>query len=167
MDHGRRLGASATPLALRRTTELLRWEEIVAEVDQDGQGEQVASAITPEGVLLTFDGVTNSLAEFLASGGVCQSGFFPAGPPTGAALAEIQAYCAQFLVPDTSGYQRPAPDANGYVGPSKEYYSYDGYVAPGFEYQVGSSCFDPALSRCKSSGEIQLEYLKEQGLLGD
>ena len=44
------------------------------------------------------------------------------------------------------------------MGPSREYYSYEGYVEPGFEYQVGSECFDPALGRCKTSGEIQSEY---------
>lgn len=61
-----------------------------------------------------------------------------------------------------NGYQRPAANANGYVGPSEEYYSYKGYVQPGFEYQVGSECFDPALGRCKSSGEVQSEWLQLQ-----
>ena len=61
-----------------------------------------------------------------------------------------------------NGYQRPAANANGYVGPSEEYYSYNGYVQPGFEYQVGSECFDPALGRCKSSGEVQSEWLQLQ-----
>lgn len=58
-----------------------------------------------------------------------------------------------------SGYQKPDVDENGYVGPSKEYYGYSGYVAPGFEYQVGSECFDVTLGRCKTSGEIQTENL--------
>jgi hypothetical protein len=66
----------------------------------------------------------------------------------------------------TPGYQRPEPDANGHVGPSEEYYNYDGYVAPGFEYQVGSDCFDVALGRCKSSGEIQAENLGSAPNLG-
>ena len=47
----------------------------------------------------------------------------------------------------------------GYVGPSEEYYGYEGYVEPGFEYQVGSDCFDANLGRCKSSGEIQAEHM--------
>jgi hypothetical protein len=47
----------------------------------------------------------------------------------------------------------------GYVGPSEEYYGYEGYVEPGFEYQVGSECFDATLGRCKSSGEIQAEHM--------
>ena len=61
---------------------------------------------------------------------------------------------------DADGYQRPEPDADGYVGPSDEYYGYDGYVEPGFEYQVGSECFDADLGRCKTSGEIQTEYME-------
>lgn len=60
---------------------------------------------------------------------------------------------------DESGYQKPDADESGYVGPSKEYYGYTGYVAPGFEYQVGSKCFDASLGRCKTSGEIQTENL--------
>lgn len=52
-------------------------------------------------------------------------------------------------------------DENGYVGPSDAYYGYEGYVEPGFEYQVGSECFDAALGRCKTSGEIQAEGLGE------
>lgn len=62
--------------------------------------------------------------------------------------------------PADGGYQRPAPDANGYVGPSEEYDGYDGYVEPGFEYQVGSQCFDADLGRCKTSGELQTEHLE-------
>jgi hypothetical protein len=46
-----------------------------------------------------------------------------------------------------------------YVGPSEDYYGYEGYVEPGFEYQVGSECFDATLGRCKSSGEIQAEHM--------
>lgn len=55
-------------------------------------------------------------------------------------------------------------DENGYVGPSDAYYGYEGYVEPGFEYQVGSECFDAALGRCKTSGEIQAEYWEDQTL---
>lgn len=40
------------------------------------------------------DGETSSLDEYLASGGVCFSDYFPAGPPTESAIAEIQNYCA-------------------------------------------------------------------------
>lgn len=109
------------------------------------------------------DGVTTSLEEFFNNGGACQSGYFPMGPPTDEVLAEINAYCAQnsgyASGPAADGYVRPQPDANGYVGPSDQYYDYQGYVAPGFEYQVGSECFDPALGRCKTSGEIQMENL--------
>lgn len=61
---------------------------------------------------------------------------------------------------ENDGYQRPSPDENGYVGPSQDYYSYDGYVEPGFEYQVGSECFDADLGRCKTSGELQTEYME-------
>lgn len=40
------------------------------------------------------DGMTTSLSEFLASGGVCFADYFPAGPLTDAATAEVQDYCA-------------------------------------------------------------------------
>ena len=40
------------------------------------------------------DGVTATLDEFLASGGVCFADYFPAGPLTAAATAEVQDYCA-------------------------------------------------------------------------
>lgn len=46
------------------------------------------------------DGMTTSLNEFLASGGVCFADYFPAGPLTDAATAEVQDYCAS---------QAPAP----------------------------------------------------------
>ncbi|MBO4144906.1 MULTISPECIES: hypothetical protein [Kocuria] len=81
-------------------------------------------------------------------------------------MAEVQDYCASqedsAEVTEPNGYQRPEADENGYVGPSKEFYDYKGYVEPGFEYQVGSECFDPSLGRCKTSGEIQSEYMAEQ-----
>lgn len=126
-----------------------------------------------------------ALAHF-TSGGACYSDYFPAGAPSPDVLAEIQDYCATtdvsawdlqdgapnpFGIPDPpqdvpgatgddGGYQRPAPDANGYVGPSEEYDGYDGYVEPGFEYQVGSQCFDADLGRCKTSGELQTKHLE-------
>ncbi|WP_145009500.1 hypothetical protein [Kocuria salsicia] len=81
-------------------------------------------------------------------------------------MADVQDYCASQESADNStesnGHQRPEADENGYVGPSEEYYSYEGYVEPGFEYQVGSECFEPSLGRCKTSGEIQSEYMAEQ-----
>lgn len=40
------------------------------------------------------DGMTTSLTEFLATGGVCFADYFPAGPLTDAATAEVQDYCA-------------------------------------------------------------------------
>lgn len=40
------------------------------------------------------DGMTTSLSEFLASGGVCFADYFPAGPLTASATAEVQDYCA-------------------------------------------------------------------------
>lgn len=57
--------------------------------------------------------------------------------------------------------QEQGQNSGGYVGPSDEYYSYEGYVEPGFEYQVGTECFDPALGRCKMSGEIQAEHFSD------
>ncbi|WP_426118453.1 hypothetical protein [Kocuria sp. LHG3120] len=117
--------------------------------------------------LVVDDGLTISLAEFLNSGGVCNSDYFPAGPPTEAAIAEIQTHCANVFPTDENGYKRPEADAHGYVGPSEEYGSYDGFVEPGFEYQVGSECFEPALGRCKSSGEIQSEWMEPQTPIDD
>lgn len=109
------------------------------------------------------DGRTTSLSEFLSSGGKCFSDYFPAGPLTDEAMAEVLDYCAsQSTGTEPNGYQRPEADENGYVGPSEEYYNYDGYVEPGFEYQVGSECFEPSLGRCKTSGEIQSEHMAEQ-----
>lgn len=40
------------------------------------------------------DGMTTSLNEFLAAGGVCFADYFPAGPLTASATAEVQDYCA-------------------------------------------------------------------------
>lgn len=122
----------------------------------EGTADDVAAPLTID------DGMTISLAEFLNSGGVCSSDYFPAGPPTEVALAEIQTHCANVFPTDEDGYERPEVDANGYVGPSEEHGSYDGFVEPGFEYQVGSECFDPVLGRCKSSGEIQSEWMEQQ-----
>lgn len=133
----------------------------VEAVPEPAETEEPVVEVAPP-TIPDDDGITTTLAEFVDRGGVCNSDHFPAGPATESALVEIQAYCAEFFPVSGGDYQRPAPDANGYVGPSKEYYSYDGYVAPGFEYQVGSPCFDPALGRCKSSGEIQLEWLNGQ-----
>ena len=102
------------------------------------------------------------MAEFLANGD-CASEGFPAGPPTDEVAVEIVEYCqGQEATTEPNGHQRPEADENGYVGPSKEFYDYKGYVEPGFEYQVGSECFEPSLGRCKTSGEIQSEYMAEQ-----
>ncbi|WHF23706.1 hypothetical protein QJS66_05295 [Kocuria rhizophila] len=63
-------------------------------------------------------------------------------------------------------YEKPDGDANGYVGTiSDEYYDYDGYVARGYEYQVGVRVLDPGLGRCKTSGEIQSENLERSGTI--
>ena len=98
------------------------------------------------------DGRTTSLDEFLVSGGRCGSDVFPAGPPTEEALTDIQNHCGVMTVPGNPDQRQ---DGSGQADPSQEY---RGYVATGFEYQVGSPCFDPALGRCKTSGEIQSEY---------
>ncbi|MEX5268880.1 hypothetical protein [Kocuria sabuli] len=121
-----------------------------------------AAAADVAAPLTVDDGVTASLAEYLSSGGLCNSNYFPAGPPTEVALAKIQTYCSNVFPTDENGYERPGTDANGYVDPSEEYDSYDGFVEPGFEYQVGSECFYPTLGRCKSSGEIQSEWMEQQ-----
>ncbi|RKQ36135.1 hypothetical protein C1C97_000145 [Kocuria tytonis] len=86
------------------------------------------------------------------SGGVCGSDVFPAGPPTEKALADIQNHCGTMTVPGNPDQRQ---GGNGQAGPSQEY---RGYVAPGFDYQVGSPCFDPTLDRCRTSGEIQSEH---------
>lgn len=125
---------------------------------------------------------------FFDAGGACNSDTFPTGAPSPELMAELQTICAaqagdqpgyagpgsidnypmypdttdqtDYATDDGSGYQRPEADADGYVGPSEEYYGYNGYVQPGFEYQVGSECFDADLGRCKTSGELQLEYME-------
>lgn len=135
-------------------------------------------------------GLSPDAQAFFAAGGACNSDYFPTGTPGPELLTELQDYCAaqagnQSGYPgpgsidgidtapgylnqdgdgttDPDGYQRPAADDDGYVGPSEEFYGYDGYVEPGFEYQVGSECFDADLGRCKTSGEIQTEYFEGQ-----
>lgn len=125
---------------------------------------------------------------FFDAGGACNSDTFPTGAPSPELMAELQTICAaqagdqpgyagpgsidnypmypdttdqtDYATEDGSVYQRPEADADGYVGPSEEYYGYNGYVEPGFEYQVGSECFDADLGRCKTSGELQLEYME-------
>lgn len=125
---------------------------------------------------------------FFDAGGACNSDTFPTGAPSPELMAELQTICAaqagdqpgyagpgsidnypmypdttdqtDYATDDGSGYQRPEADADGYVGPSEEYYGYNGYVQPGFEYQVGSECFDADLGRCKTSGELQLEHME-------
>lgn len=125
---------------------------------------------------------------FFDAGGACNSDTFPTGAPSPELMAELQTICAaqagdqpgyagpgsidnypmypdttdqtDYATDDGSGYQRPEADADGYVGPSEEYYGYNGYVEPGFEYQVGSECFDADLGRCKTSGELQLEHME-------
>lgn len=57
-----------------------------------GQPTQVPEA--PPAQAPADDGMTTSLQEFLTGGGVCFSDYFPAGPPTDAALKQIQEYCA-------------------------------------------------------------------------
>lgn len=133
-------------------------------------------------------GMSADAQAFFAAGGTCNSDTFPTGAPSPELMAELQAICAaqagdqpgyagpgsidnypmypdttdqtDYATDDGSGYQRPEADADGYVGPSDEYYAYDGYVEPGFEYQVGSECFDADLGRCKTSGELQLEHME-------
>lgn len=139
--------------------------EATAPTDESAGGsEESGSAIG--GPPADQDGQTTSLTEFLASGGKCASDYFPAGPLTDEAMAEVQDYCASqesaTQGAEPNGHQRPEADENGYVGPSKEFYDYKGYVEPGFEYQVGSECFEPSLGRCKTSGEIQSEHMAEQ-----
>lgn len=118
--------------------------------------------------------------QFFQTGGQCISDVWSSSMPhTDALQQKVIDYCATNQLGDWangvdpmdpknyggggesngSTYEKPDADENGYVGPSNEYYDYDGYVAPGFEYQVGSECFDPALGRCKTSGEIQSENL--------
>lgn len=50
------------------------------------------------------DGQTTNLNEFLTSGGVCFSDYFPAGPPTESAIAEIQNHCATQTPEPNYGY---------------------------------------------------------------
>lgn len=154
--------AAATPTASASETEGPSAQP--AATAAANESDEAGSAIG--GPSSGQDGRTTSLAEFLASGGKCASDYFPAGPLTDEAMADVQDYCASQESADNStesnGHQRPEADENGYVGPSEEYYSYEGYVEPGFEYQVGSECFEPSLGRCKTSGEIQSEYMAEQ-----
>ncbi|MFF0973440.1 UNVERIFIED_CONTAM: hypothetical protein RF649_13495 [Kocuria sp. CPCC 205295] len=133
-------------------------------------------------------GMSAEAQAFFDAGGACNSDTFPTGAPSPELMAELQTICAaqagdqpgyagpgsidnypmypdttdqtDYATDDGSGYQRPEADADGYVGPSEEYYGYNGYVEPGFEYQVGSECFDADLGRCKTSGELQLEYME-------
>ena len=133
-------------------------------------------------------GMSADAQAFFDAGGACESDTFPTGTPSPELMAELQSICAAqagdqpgYAGPGSidgypmdlgaaddsaasgqgsDGYQRPEADADGYVGPSDEYYGYDGYVEPGFEYQVGSECFDADLGRCKTSGEIQTEYME-------
>ena len=53
-----------------------------------------SSTPSPEHSTPADDGMTTSLNEFLASGGVCFADYFPTGPLTAAATAEVQDYCA-------------------------------------------------------------------------
>ena len=121
--------------------------------------------------------------QFFQTGGQCVSDVWSSSMPhTDALQQKVIDYCAANQLGDWAHgvdpmdpknygggngesnaptYEKPDADANGYVGPSDEYYDYDGYVAPGFEYQVGSECFDPGLGRCKTSGEIQSENLEQ------
>lgn len=133
-------------------------------------------------------GMSAEAQAFFDAGGACNSDTFPTGAPSPELMAELQTICAaqagdqpgyagpgsidnypmypdttdqtDYATDDGSGYQRPEADADGYVGPSEEYYGYNGYVEPGFEYQVGSECFDADLGRCKTSGELQLEHME-------
>lgn len=133
-------------------------------------------------------GMSAEAQAFFDAGGACNSDTFPTGAPSPELMAELQTICAaqagdqagyagpgsidnypmypdttdqtDYATDDGSGYQRPEADADGYVGPSDEYYGYNGYVEPGFEYQVGSECFDADLGRCKTSGELQTEYME-------
>ncbi|PZO67641.1 MAG: hypothetical protein DI634_10340 [Kocuria palustris] len=133
-------------------------------------------------------GMSAEAQAFFDTGGACNSDTFPTGAPSPELMAELQTICAaqagdqpgyagpgsidnypmypdttdqtDYATDDGSGYQRPEADADGYVGPSEEYYGYNGYVEPGFEYQVGSECFDADLGRCKTSGELQLEHME-------
>lgn len=160
--------ASATPTPTPTTTSSASesGEPSAAAPSDEPTGGSEGSGSAIGGPPMDQDGRTTSLNEFLASGGRCASDYFPAGPLTDEAMAEVQDYCASQENPaeatEPNGHQRPEADENGYVGPSKEFYDYEGYVEPGFEYQVGSECFEPSLGRCKTSGEIQSEYMAEQ-----
>ncbi|WP_271403872.1 hypothetical protein [Kocuria palustris] len=148
-----------------------------APVDAPAEADAAASS-----------GMSAEAQAFFDAGGACNSDTFPTGAPSPELMAELQTICAaqagdqpgyagpgsidnypmypdttdqtDYATDDGSGYQRPEADADGYVGPSEEYYGYNGYVEPGFEYQVGSECFDADLGRCKTSGELQLEYME-------
>lgn len=148
-----------------------------APVDAPAEADAAASS-----------GMSAEAQAFFDAGGACNSDTFPTGAPSPELMAELQTICAaqagdqpgyagpgsidnypmypdttdqtDYATDDGSGYQRPEADADGYVGPSEEYYGYNGYVEPGFEYQVGSECFDADLGRCKTSGELQLEHME-------
>ena len=158
--------ASATPTATATASASESGEPSEAAPSDEPTGGSEGSGSAIGGPPADQDGQTTSLNEFLASGGKCASDYFPAGPLTDEAMAEVQDYCASqedsAEAAEPNGYQRPEGDEDGYVGPSKEFYDYKGYVEPGFEYQVGSECFEPSLGRCKTSGEIQSEYMAEQ-----